>query len=385
MRIAIFSNTYLPTVSGVVRSIVSYKKALEQLGHEVHIFTQGTRSYNDEEPNIHRYFSFQIGLPNNLPVTVPYSRRFDRLLRELKPDVVHSQHPVLLGSLAQQKAHQLGIPLVYTLHAQYWEYSVYLPFRVLQVVYARSVVKQLKRYMENCDHIVAPSESLHQYISSRFEIAQPISVIPTGINLELFDHNRRAEFRARQGWANQFVIVSTGRLAPEKNWPDLIKAIAPIMQRHPQIQLALIGDGPQRSELEKLTVDLGIAKRVMFMGMVNYEKVPEYLIASDLFAFASLTETQGLVTLEAMAAGLPVVAYDGIGTRDVVDDGINGILTQANPLDLAAAIETIIEDTKLRAQLQVGAQSTARKMDIHVLAERLVRVYETSIAQVQKN
>jgi glycosyltransferase involved in cell wall biosynthesis len=316
---------------------------LEQLGHEVHIFTQGTRSYNDEEPNIHRYFSFQIGLPNNLPVTVPYSRRFDRLLRDLKPNVVHSQHPVLLGRLAQQKARQLGVPLVYTLHAQYWEYGVYLPIRILQVVYGRSVVKQLRRYMENSDHIVAPSESLRQYISSKFEIAKPISVIPTGVNLELFDQSRRAEFRARQGWANQFVIISTGRLAPEKNWPDLIKTVATIMQRHPQVHLVLLGDGPQRSDLEQLTKDLLVAKKVTFLGIVPYEKVPEFLIASDLFAFASLTETQGLVTLEAMASGLPVVAYDGIGTRDVVDDGINGILTQANPLDLAAAPKVRLE------------------------------------------
>jgi glycosyltransferase involved in cell wall biosynthesis len=203
--------------------------------------------------------------------------------------------------------------------------------------------------------------------------------------LESFNQSRRAEFRNRLGWTNQFVIISTGRLAPEKNWPDLLKASAPILHRYPQVQLALLGDGPQRSELERLAADLGIANKVRFIGMVPYEKVPEYLIASDLFAFTSLTETQGLVTLEAMAAGLPVVAYDGIGTRDIVVDGINGILKKSNPQDLFRAIETVIESTELRVQLKDGAQRTARQMDIHQLAERLIGVYETSIAKIQRN
>lgn len=382
MRIAVFSNTYLPTVSGVVRSISSYKEALEELGHEVHVFTQGARGYRDQEPNIHRYLSFHLGLPNDLPVTIPFSPKMDRLINELHPDVIHAQHPILLGNLARRKARQLGVPLVYTLHAQYWHYGIYIPLRFLQQPYNNYIAGQVKRYLRKCDHIIAPSESMRNLMLGKFQVKNPVTVIPTGVDLGKYDRNDRGELRARFGWTHDFVIITTGRLAPEKNWPDLLRAAAEVIKHNPGVRLVFLGDGPERDTLTQQAQTLGVGEKVEFVGMVPYEEVANYLVAADLFAFTSVTETQGLVTLEALAAGLPVVAYDAIGTRDVVMDGENGILTPANSEALTAAIASLVNNHGQMEKLKQGALRTAKEMDIRTLAKKLVSVYETSIAKL---
>ncbi len=379
MRIAIFSNTYLPTISGVVRSISSYKAALEELGHEVHVFTQGARGYQDKELNIHRYVSLDLGLPNSLPVTIPFSPSIDSLLIKLRPDVIHSQHPLLLGNVAVRKARQLGIPLIYTLHAQYWHYGVYVPIRFFQKPYKDYITGRVKRYLMSCDQIIAPSKGMRDLIVGEFRIRKPVTVIPTGIDLKSYERVARGEMRKKFGWREDFVIISVGRLAPEKNWPDLIQAASQVIKKNPSARLVLLGDGPQRKELERQAEELGIRERVGFVGMVPYEDVANYLVAADLFAFTSLTETQGLGTLEAMAAGLPVAAYDAIGTRDVVIDRENGLLTEANSNALAQAIMNLIKEPGRTKELGEGALNTAHRLDIRVLVQDLLRVYGNAI------
>jgi glycosyltransferase involved in cell wall biosynthesis len=376
MRIAIFSNTYLPTISGVVRSISSYKLALEEMGHEVHVFTQGARGYQDKDPNVHRYVSFGLGLPNGLPVTIPISPSIDRLINDLRPDVIHSQHPLLLGDVAQKKARQLGIPLVYTLHAQYWHYGIYMPFRFLRAPYNKYITKKVKEYLQACDHVISPSKSMNALMVKEFQVQKPITVIPTGINLMSYERVDRFRMRGKFGWNGDFVIISTGRLALEKNWRDLIQAGSQVIKNNMHVKLVLLGDGPQRKELEHQAKELGVSNKVEFVGMVPYEDVASYLVAADLYAFTSLTETQGLGTLEAMAAGLPVAAYEADGTRDVVVNGENGLLTEANSNVLAQVIMNLINESGQIKKLGAGALSTARQLDIRVLVKELIKVYE---------
>jgi 1,2-diacylglycerol 3-alpha-glucosyltransferase len=379
MRVAIFSNTYLPTISGVVRSISSYKLALEELGHEVHVFTQGAQGYKDKEPNVHRFVSFGLGLPNGLPVTIPFSPNLDQLINDLRPDVIHSQHPLLLGDLAQRKAKQLGAPLVYTLHAQYWHYGVYMPIRFLREPYNKYITGRVEKYLQRCDQIISPSPSLRDLMVQKFQIEKPIAVIPTGIDLRSYEGVDCDQMRSRFGWGKHFVIISAGRLAPEKNWRDLVQAASQVIRNVGHVKLVLLGDGPQRKELERQAEELGVGSHVEFAGMVPYDQVANYLVAADMYAFTSLTETQGLGTLEAMAAGLPVVAYDAIGTRDVVINGENGLLTDANSNTLAQGIIRLINEPNQLKKLGLGALSTARQLDIRILAKELLTVYEKAM------
>jgi glycosyltransferase involved in cell wall biosynthesis len=381
MHIAHFTNTYHPTISGVVRSVSSYREALSQLGHNVFVFTQDAGDYVDTEPFVFRYLSLNIGLPNEFPATIPISPFMDRLMPTLKMDVIHAHHPVLLGQIAAGKAEELNLPLVFTFHTRYREYSHYLPIpqEVVQDFIKGAIDLWIQDYIEKCDSIIVPSEGMHQVLVENYQIDAPITVLPTGVDLQPYEEADGGPIRQQEGWANQFIIISVGRLAPEKNWGMLLDAFAKVNQAHPQTRLVLLGDGPDRRKLQRQAKKMGIADQVEFKGKVSFEDVPAYLKAADLFAFASNTETQGLVTLEAMAAGLPVVAVDAVGTRDTVVPERDGLLTDMNADALAAAIGRMVGEEETLAHFHEAAIKRAAELDIVTQAAKLTDIYETAI------
>lgn len=382
MHIAHFTNTYHPSISGVVRAVDNYRKALTELGHNVFIFTQDANDVDDAEPFIFRYLSLNLGLPNEFPATIPISPFVDRLLPILKLDVIHSHHPIILGQVAANKAEELDLPLVFTYHTRYREYSHYFPIpqEAVQDIVRDAIDYWIKDYFSRCDHIVVPTESMRAVLEEVYDITERVTVVPTGIDLRPFLRANGERIRRERGWGRDIVVISVGRLTPEKGWPTLLQAMAEVMKADRRVRLALIGEGFQRKKLEKMARSLGIAQRVEFIGKVPFEEVPDYLKAADLFAFASDTETQGLVTLEAMAAGLPVVAVDAVGTRDVVTSGKDGMLTPNDPAALAAATSQLLASKETLEKFRSAALRTARSMEIIKLTRRLVSVYDEAIA-----
>jgi glycosyltransferase involved in cell wall biosynthesis len=174
-------------------------------------------------------------------------------------------------------------------------------------------------------------------------------------------------------------------LAEEKNVKTLLSAVAQVMSQRDDVCLLLIGDGPQRKELEKFSEELGIAARVNFTGRIPFDQVPAYLKAADLFCFASVTETQGLVTMEALAAGLPVAAVAATGTSDAVEHGQQGLLTENDSQALGQAIQQILADDSLYARLKAGAPAKAKSFDMLEQARKMVAVYEQAIEDKKAN
>jgi glycosyltransferase involved in cell wall biosynthesis len=205
------------------------------------------------------------------------------------------------------------------------------------------------------------------------------TVIPTGIDITPFKKANGNEIRSQWNWPDDKVIISAGRLAEEKNWVTLLNAFAIAQKSEPNIRLVLLGDGPQADALKQLTGELGITDRVTFAGKVPFDEVPNYLKAADLFAFASITETQGLVTLEAMAAGLPVVAVDGAGTKDILENGKQGFLTENDPQDLANKIIELVQNSGLMSKFKSAALRRSRSFDNMRLARKMLKVYEQAI------
>jgi 1,2-diacylglycerol 3-alpha-glucosyltransferase len=376
MHIAHFTNTYYPVISGVVRSVSSFRQALTDLGHNVFIFAQHASDYEDEEPFIFRYPALDLPM-QNYPLTIPISGFMDRLLPSLKLDVIHAHHPALLGQVAAKKAEEMDIPLVFTHHTRYQEYSHYvaLPQELVKDV----IERWLADYMQQCQHIIVPSESIRKMLAERYGITQQVTVVATGIDLEPYREADGRLIRQERGWGDDKVLISVGRLAEEKNWRTLLAAARIVMQRHPATRLAILGGGSDRDELEEYAGQLGIADRVEFVGLVPFDDVPAYLKAADIFCFASITETQGLVTLEAMAAGLPVVAVAASGTSDEVENGVHGLLTPNDSEALAAAIERVLGEDELRERLCQAAVIKAEQREYHIQAAKLVEVYERAI------
>ena len=387
LRIAFFTNYYHPVVNGVVRSVASFREILTKQGHIVFIFAQSANEYRDEEPFIFRYPSFTLPLQVDIPTVIPVSPFVDQLLPSLKLDIIHTHHPILLGQTAASKAADLNSPLVFTFHTQYWEYTHYVPFpqEAIQDFLKNAIHSWLRVFMQKCQHIVIPSESIKDILIRDYGLEDRYTVIPTGTNLKPFLKADGKALRQSQGWQEDKVIVSIGRLAPEKNWETLLRAAAQVYAHHPTMRLVLIGDGPDKQTLEALATELGIAERVSFTGRLPFEDIPTYLKAADMFSFASVTETQGLVTIEAMAAGLPVVAVDGSGTHDIVDHGKDGFLVENDSNALATAISEMLCNPQQMKQFGINALIKAKTFDINRLGKQIVKVYEQAIQDKKDN
>ena len=380
MHIAFFTNFYHPIVNGVVRSVASFRETLMKQGHNVFVFAQSDGSYKDNEPFIFRYPS--LPLPSGeISAAIPVSPFVDQLLPALKLDVIHTHHPILLGQTAARKAAELGLPLVFTFHTQYWEYTHYIPFpqEVIQEFLKNAVHKWLKEFMQKCQHIIIPSESMKEILVRDYGLEERYTVIPTGTNLEPYQRADGKTLRKEKGWQDETILISVGRLAPEKNWEALLHAFAKVYLEHPNLRLVLIGDGPAKESLQTLASELGIAEQVTFTGTIPFEEIPAYLKAADAFSFASVTETQGLVTIEAMAAGLPVVAVDGSGTRDIVEHGKQGYLVENDASALAKGLNQLLSDPGQMKRFSHNALKKAKTFDVNQLSKQIISVYEQAI------
>ena len=380
MHIAYFTNFYLPVVNGVARSVQSFREALTAMGHNVFVFAQED-DYEDTEPFIFRYPSLRLPLSVDIPTALPVSSFVDQLIPKLKLDIIHTHHPILLGQTAATKARDYNLPLVFTFHTQYQEYTHYIPFPQEQVqeFLKGRVINWLREFMRKCQHIVIPSESMRSMLIDEYGLVDRFTVIPTGIDITPYKTANGSALRTGWNWGDDKVIISAGRLAEEKNWVTLLRAFALAQRVQPNIRLVLLGDGPQADALRQLVGELEITERVTFAGKVPFSEVPDYLKAADLFAFASITETQGLVTLEAMAAGLPVVAVEASGTKDILEDGKQGFLTQNDPQGLANGLVKVLEDSSLVGKFKSAALRTSRAYDNHRLARKMLKVYEQAI------
>jgi glycosyltransferase involved in cell wall biosynthesis len=261
-------------------------------------------------------------------------------------------------------------------------YSHYVPF-------SQAFVKQIinmgvTNYLKKCDHVVTPTESIRQMLID-YGVRGPITAVPTGIDLRPYQAADGEAIRSKYGWGKDKVLISVGRMAPEKNWTTLLDAVSQVCKQIPNLRLVLLGSGPQVNELEAYTEKLRIKERVTFVGLVPMDEVPSYLKAADLFVFASISETQGLVTMEAMSAGLPVVAVDATGTSDEVTDGEQGLLTENDSEALAQAILRVLTQPTLYEQLQVGASRKAQSFDIMTKAQEMLGVYTQAIEDKRAN
>ena len=377
MHIAHFTNTYHPVISGVVRSIDTFRQGLTELGHNVFIFAQNANDYQDKEPFVFRYPSIDLPMSHNFPLTIPISSFVDKVFPSLKPAVIHSHHPFLLGRAAANKAEEHHIPLVFTFHTRYREYSHYVALN--QQFVKDAIDYWLGDYMQKCHHIVVPSDSIKQMLADVYGVTNQVTTVPTGIDLRPYQAADPHSIRQKRGWGEDKVLISIGRLAEEKNWKVLLAAAGSAFKQHPQARLVIIGDGEQKDELSKLAGKLGIAERVEFTGKIPFDEVPLYLKAADLFCFASTTETQGLVTMEALAAELPVVAVEASGTQDVVEHDRQGLLAENNPEALAAAINRVLDDEELYHRFKQATADRAAEFDMKRKAEDLIEVYHQAI------
>lgn len=376
MRIGIFTNCYKPFINGVVRSVSVFRAELIRQGHTVFVFAPEPPDHRQQEPQTYNYPAIDLERPVAFPVTIPFSPTISRLIARLQLDVVHSQHPVLLGNEAAHQARQLGVPLVFTYHSHYEAYADYAPLS--KGVFQAYTQWLLARYLDHCQRIIAPSESARRLIAQSYpQAAARLVTLPTPLDLSFYTHPDPAPVRERYGLQGAFVFMVISRLAREKGLDALLNAFMLIARRSVQARLMIVGNGPYRQALLDKIRDLKLEEQVILAGSVPFEQTANYLAAADAFTYASPIETQGLVLLEAMAAGLPVVTLDRPWSRDLITPEENGLLV-ADARGLAGAMQRLWDDEALRRRLALNARATALAYNAPDLTRRLVAVYEAA-------
>lgn len=387
MRIAFFTNCYKPLVNGVVTSISSLKEAYERKGHEVYVFAPRVEDYVDQEKNVFRYRSVNLTSKVKYPLPIPLSFRVKKIITEFNPDIVHIHHPFLLSSVAIMYGKRLGIPKILTLHTQYEQYAHYvspIPERLTQEA-IKMIIHNLS-YKIDC--ITTPSESMRELIRS-YGVKNRIEIIPNAIHLISFKEDdvfKRTEIKKKYNLKeDDKIILFVGRVASEKSIDKIIKALAIIKKRDiSKVKLLIIGDGPAMDELKQLARTLKIEKDVIFAGTVSYEEIRHYYKMAYVFTIASTTETFGIVTIEALASRVPVLAVKAPGAVDILTDGVDGLLVDNDVEKFANALEKIIREPELREKLSRGALKTSEKYSIDTISERMLNLYR-EVIEIEKS
>jgi glycosyltransferase involved in cell wall biosynthesis len=383
MHICMFTNTYLPHVGGVARSVHHFAQDLQKTGHRVLIVapTFPKAGIDDtRHDKILRVPAIQNFNGSDFSMRIPVPFYIDEKLDEFKADIIHSHHPYLLGDAAFRAARRRRLPLVFTHHTLYEEYTHYVTGDNENF---KRFARNLPTFYANlCDHVVAPSKSIADLIRSR-GVTSPVTVIPTGVDTVFFSSGDGHAFRkARQIPDHAFVIGHVGRLAPEKNLKFLAKSVAGSMKSLADTFFCVAGQGPEKKKIQEIFEAHHLAKRLIFTGNLTGKDLADAYQAMDLFVFSSKSETQGMVLTEAMAAGTPVIALDAPGVREVVRHHQNGLLLPGNADDKAfsRAICDAVSHPEKTAAWQDCARQTARSFSREACTKKLSDLYENALS-----
>lgn len=376
MNIVMLTNTYLPHVGGVARSVESISNALLESGHSVLIIAPEFPNMSTGEPGVIRVPAIQNFNGTDFSVILPLMPSLVPALKEFKPDIVHSHHPFLLGDTALHVAAQANVPLIFTHHTMYERYTHYVPgnSRTLK----QFVIDLATGYANLCQGVIAPSESIAAVLKERGVIS-PLHVIPTGIDIKSFEKGDGPSFRAALGVPHgSFVIGHVGRLATEKNLIFLSRTVRAFMQRNPNSHFLCVGEGPLAQRIKRNFRATDLNRRIHMPGNLSGQELINAYHTMDIFAFSSFTETQGLVLCEAMACSVPVIALDAPGSREVVRDGRNGFLLER--MDERAYVGRLEYYMSLgereRKVFRRHARGTAHHFSLQQSCSKLLNLYE---------
>lgn len=367
MRILLVTNNYTPYSGGVVSSLNALISCLHQQGHSVLLVTLDFLGRKHIDPSwVRRIPSVLRFRYNQNHMAVPWRPAYylDLWMQEFMPDVVHVHHPFLLGPIAVACAKKRGIRTLFTYHTMYEKYAHYVP--APQALVRPLIENSLRSFCATVDHVIAPSGGIEKQLRSMG--MQATSVIPSALRDQFLD-----EPFAPKELQKPYQLLYVGRLVQEKNVTFLLDLMVTLPGEY---QLTLVGYGAFTNYLKNYAYhELKLSQdRVRFVIDPPKHEILNYYRASHLFLFASQTDTQGLVIAESMACSTPVIALDGIGQADCIENGINGFLV-TDQHQMRAAIFNLCSDQQLYGRLQQGAYQTAQRYRSADLIAKLVKIY----------
>lgn len=377
MRIAIFTNNYLPNPYGVSSSIESFRIELEKMGHTVYVFAPLFEGHVDENPNVYRYPSLDFTFRGvRYPIAIPFSYKISRVLKNLEIDVAHAQHPNLLGWAAKKWAKKKKIPLVFTWHTLYDKYAHFAPLIPTNLA-AWWSIGNARRFANKVDQVVVPTPSVKKIIQSWGVKNKNISVIPSGIAEEKFADANGNLIREKYNISkSDFLILLVCRLTAEKNVEFIFESFVQLLKQEGRMKFLVVGGGEKLEALKSMAMENGLENQIIFAGVASQKEVKNYYASADIFVYASKSETQGMILTEAMYMGLPIVAVKAPGSEDMVGNFVTGILTKENKEEFSRAVAKLYQDEHLRKQYAESARKSAlENYTSEICTQKMIHVY----------
>jgi len=379
LTIGLFTDTYLPQINGVTTLMPIMERILRDQGHEVFVFAPSYDSprWSQESEHLFRFPAFKFAFHKESRVTIPFHADARAAFKRL--DVIHSQTPFSLGWLAIQLSRRYKVPHLHTYHTLFTEYLHYFPKYLRPST--KLVGKVSHAFCNGCDAVSVPSTPMKEELRS-YGITLPIYLLPFGLDMDDFAHEPKIDlYEALNLDRSDRVLLCTGRLSAEKNVDFVLRSFEKIAAEEPNSKLVIVGDGPARADLEHLAADLHLSDRVIFTGYVAWKDLIDYYKQADLFVYGSKTETQGIVFMEAMASGLPVVAIGEMGALEAVHHDKTGILVEEDEDQFARAALDLVND---EARFQVFAERSlvaAKDLSIQSSITTLLEIYNEMISK----
>lgn len=391
MRIGIFTDTYPPYINGVSTSVKMLEQALKEKGHQVYIVTVNTKNMKYIYENDGKTIRIP-GIPTGIydyRLTGIYPIRVINKIKKWNLDVIHSHTEFGVGTFARIISKQFGIPLVHTYHTMYEDYVHYITHGYFDKSSKKLVEYFTKFYCDKtASELIVPSKKTYNLFKEKYKCDKNIYIVPTGMDIDNFDVNKLKqskiqELKNKYELNNSFVILYVGRLAEEKNIEFIINNQYSLLKKYPNLKLLIVGNGPDMEKYKKLCKKNKIESSTIFTGAVPRDDMPYYYALGNVFVTASITETQGLTVIEAMASGIPVVAINDESFSNTVIDGLNGYLFNKKN-DYLKKISTLIENQEIYDKMKVQAKITANEHSLKYYAEKILDVYKSAMSKKKK-
>lgn len=389
MRVGIFTDTYKPQVNGVVSSITTLERELRRLGHKVYIITTTDPDAPEVEPNVLRIPSVEFKPAPQYRLGLVYSSKIIKKIKKLDLDILHSQTEWGVGTFARFAASKLEIPLVHTYHTLYEYYTHYI-FKGHMVAQAKKIAAAISKfYCEKCDSLIVPTRKVEEILYS-YDVDKEMNIIPTGLDISKFyrkNYSEEDRIFVRESFGvedTDFLCVYVGRVAEEKSIDVLIEMFSKI--EDPGYKFMIVGKsyGDVEEKLKEQAYSLGIQDKIIFVGEIPHEKVAIYYQIGDVFLNASISETQGLTFVEAMAAETPVNARYDLNLEDLIVKN-NAGLVYRDTEEFIGNIKKLKEDEEFKKRIIKNAFNVSQDYTAEKFGERVEELYKKTIEEYDRH
>lgn len=386
MRIGFFADTYYPQLNGVATSVAYSVAMLRKFDHKVIVIAPQIKGYKDSEKDILRIPSSKIwpSIPDSARLPLPIPSSVWKKIMSHDYQIIHAHGNGLFSLIGLIIARRKKLPFVLTFHTFFNQYAHY--FLGGKLITPTMIDWGLKSFGNLCDEVIVPSQKMKQELI-KIGIKKPISVIPNFVDISKFVPGKsnflHSTFSIPQ---KRQILLSVGRLGQEKNFEFLINVFARIVKNNKDVHLVIVGEGPDRNKLIEQIKKLDLLQQVTLTGPIEIEDMPKVYQSANIFVFASTTETQGMVTLEAAASGLPLVLAHDEAYQDIIENKVNGFSLPLKEGAFVEKIELLLHNPDMQKAFGVLSIKIVRLLNNEKrLTDKMINLYKKIVLFHSKN